>query len=75
MVRTRKNALCKLRGMYKAKKLKEIVSWTVILIHSLSSLLNVDTTRYLASIVRNSKLEPKGRMWNMKVFACLYPKV
>jgi hypothetical protein len=62
MVRTRENALCKLRGMYKAKKLKEIVSWTVIFIRSLSSFLNVDTTRFLASVVRNSKLELKSRM-------------
>ena len=36
------------------------------LIQSLSSSLNVDTSRFLASIVRNSKHEPKGRRWSYK---------
>ena len=36
------------------------------LIQSLSSSLNLDTSRFLASIVRNSKHEPKGRRWSFK---------
>ena len=36
------------------------------LIQSLSSSLNVDTSRFLACIVRNSKHEPKGRRWSYK---------
>jgi len=42
------------------------VSWTVILIQSLSSSLNVDTSRFLASVVRNRKHEPKCRRWSSK---------
>jgi len=61
MIRTRESALCKLRKKYRAKKLKEVCN---PLIQSLSSSLNVDTSRFLASIVRNSKHE--GRRWSFK---------
>jgi len=61
MIRTRECALCKLRKKYRSKKLKEVCQLdSNPLIHSLSSSLNVDTSRFLAS-VRNSKHEPKGR--------------
>ena len=36
------------------------------LIQSLSSSLNVDSSRFLTSIVRNNKHEPKGRRWSYK---------
>ena len=46
------------------------------LIQSLSSSLNVDSSRFLASIARNSKHEPKGRRWSYKekVLAVSIPK-
>jgi len=67
MIWTRECALCKLRKEYRAKKLKEVCQLdSNPLIHSLSSSLNVDTSRFLASVVRNSKHEPKGRRWSYK---------
>jgi len=67
MIRTRQSALCKLRKKYRAKKLEEVCQLEINpLIHSLSSSLNVDTSRFLSSIVRNSKHEPKGRRWSFK---------
>ena len=67
MIRTRESALCKLRKKYRAKKLKEVCQLdSDPLIQSLSSSLNVDTSRFLASVVRNSKHEPKGRRWSYK---------
>jgi len=66
MIRTRECALCKLRNKYRAKKLKEVCQLdSNPLIHSLSSSLNVDTSRFLASAVRNSKHEPKGKMLSL----------
>ena len=66
-IRTRESALCKLRKTYMAKKPKEVCQLdSNPLIQSLSSSLNVDTSRFLASIVRNSKHEPKGRRWSYK---------
>ena len=60
-------ALCKLRKKYRAKNLKEFCHLdSNSLIQSLSSSLNVDTSRFLASVVRNSKHEPKGRRWSYK---------
>jgi hypothetical protein len=62
----------------KGKEAERIfVSWTVIFIPSLSSSLNVGTSRFLASVVRNRKHEPKCRRWSSKGkgFGCLYPKV
>jgi len=62
MIRTRECALCKLRKKYRAKKLKEVCQLdSNSLIHFRSSSLNVDTSRLLASVVKNSKHEPKGR--------------
>ena len=67
MIRTRESALCKLRKKYRAKKLKEVCQLdSNPLIQSLSSSLNVDTSRFLASVVRNSKHEPKGRRCSYK---------
>ena len=67
MIRTRESALCKLRKKYRAKKLKEVCQLdSNRLIQSLSSSLNVDTSRFLASIVRNSKQESKVRRWSYK---------
>jgi hypothetical protein len=67
MIQTRETALCKLRKKYRAKKLKEVCQLeSNPLIESLSSSLNVDTSRFLASIARNSKHEPKGRRWSFK---------
>ena len=67
MIRTRDSALCKLRKMYKAKKLNEICMLdSNPLIQSLSFSLNVVTSRFWLSIDRKSKHEPKGRMWNAK---------
>jgi len=67
MIRTRESALCKLRNKYRAKKLKEVCQLDSIpLIQSLSSSLNEDTSTFWASIVRNSKHEPKGRRWSYK---------
>jgi hypothetical protein len=57
----------KLRKKYKAKKLKEVCQLdSNPLIQSLSSSLNLDTSRFFASIFRNSKHEPKGRRWSYK---------
>jgi len=77
MIWIRENAFCKLRKMYRAKKLKEFCQLDCNpLISSLSSYLNVDTSKVLASIIRISKHEPKGRMWNSKKkFGCKYSKV
>ena len=67
MIWTRESALCKLRKKYRAKKLKEVCQLdSSPLIQSLSSSLNVDTWRFLASVVRNSKHEHKGRRWSFK---------
>jgi hypothetical protein len=61
MIWTRESALCKLRKNHRAKKLKDVFHWTVILVQSLSSSLNVDTSRFLASIDGNRKHELMGR--------------
>jgi len=68
MIRTKESALCKLRKMYRAKKLKEVCQLdSNPLTHSLSSSLNVvDTSRFLTYIYNYSKHEPKDRMWNSK---------
>jgi len=66
LIQTRESALCKLRKKYRAKKLKDVCQMdSNPLIQSLSS-LNVDSSRILASIVRNSKHESKGRKWSYK---------
>jgi hypothetical protein len=78
MIRTRESALCKLREKYRAKKLEEVCQLeNNPLIQSVSSSLNLDTSGFLASVVRSSKHEPKGKRWSFKekVFDCLYPKV
>ena len=77
MIRSRQSALCKLRKDYSAKKLKEVCQLdTIPLIQSLSSSLNLDTSRSLVFNFRNSKHEPKGRRWSYKEkVGCLYPKV
>jgi len=65
MIRTRESALWKLRKKYRAMRLKEVCqldSNSLILSFS----LNVDTSRFSASIARNSKYEPKGRRWSNK---------
>jgi len=77
MIQTRESALCKLRKKYRAKKLKGVCQLdSNPLIQSLSSSLNVDTSRFLSSIIRNSKHESKGRRWSYKEkgFGCLFPK-
>jgi len=67
MIWTRESALCKIRKKYRAKKPKEVCQLdSNPLIQSLSSSLNVDTSRFLASVVRNSKHKPKGRRWSYK---------
>jgi hypothetical protein len=67
MIWTRESALCKVRKKYRAKKLKEICQLdSNPLIQSLSSSLNVDTSRFLAFFVRNGKHEPKDRRWSSK---------
>jgi len=67
MIQTRESALCKLRKKYRAKKLKEVCQLdSDPLIQSLSSSMNVDTSRFLASVVRNSKHEPRSRRWSYK---------
>jgi hypothetical protein len=43
-----------------------IVNWAIILIQSLSSSLNVDTSRFLSSMFRNRKHQPKCRSWSSK---------
>jgi len=66
MIQTRESALCKLRQKYMAKKLKEVFQLASNpLIQSLSSSVK-DTSTFLASIVRNSKHEAKGRRWSYK---------
>jgi hypothetical protein len=42
------------------------VSWAVILTQSLSSSLNIDTSRFLASMFRNRKHQPRRRSWSSK---------
>ena len=65
MIRTGEGALWKLRKKYRAMRLKEVCQLdSNFLILSFS--FNVDTTRSLASIARNSKYEPKGRRWSNK---------
>jgi len=67
MIQTRDCAICKLRKKHGARKLKDVCQLdSNPLIQSLLSSLNVDTSRYLASMVRNRKHELKGRMWNSK---------
>ena len=54
------------REKHRAKKLKAVCQLdSNPLIQSLSSSLNVDTI-FLASLVRKSKHEPKGRRWSFK---------
>ena len=51
MIRTRESALCKLRKTYKAQKPKEVCQFdSKSLIQPLSSLLNIDMSRFLACI-------------------------
>jgi len=53
MIGTRESALCKLRKTYQAKKLKEVCQFdSKSLIESLSSSLNIDMSRFLASIYK-----------------------
>jgi len=67
MSQTKERALCKLRKKYRTMKLKEVCQLeSNPLIQSLSSSLNVGTSRFLLSIVRNNKYEPKGRRWSCK---------
>jgi hypothetical protein len=67
MIQTRESALFKLRKKHRAKKLKEVRQLdSNPMIETLPSSLNVDTYRFLASIVRNSKHEPRGRSWSYK---------
>jgi len=69
---TREIALCKLRKKCRAKKLKEVCQLdSNPLIQSLSSSLNVDTIRFLATIFRSSKHDPKGRRWSYKEKVCI----
>ena len=66
LIRTRDSAFCKLRKMYRAKKLNEVCMLdSNPLIQSLSFSLNVVQDFWL-SIARKSKHEPKGRMWISK---------
>jgi hypothetical protein len=58
---------CKLRKTHRAKKLKEVRQLdSNRLIRSCSSSFNVDTSRFLGSVDRNSKHGSKGRTWNSK---------
>lgn len=75
-IQTRHGELYKLRMKYKAKKLKEV--WQLDsnpMIKSLSS-LNIETSRFLLSVVRISRHKPKGRRWsyreNVLENQCLY---
>jgi hypothetical protein len=66
-IRTRENALSKLRKKYTTKNVKEVCQFdSNPLIWSLSSSLNPDTSRFLASVVSNIRHEPKGRGWSYK---------
>jgi hypothetical protein len=67
MIWTREIALCKLGKKYRAKKLKEVCQLdSNLLIQSILSSLNVDTSRFLATIFRISKHDPKCRRWSYK---------
>ena len=71
MIRTRESALFKVRNTYRAKKLKEFCQLdSNPLIQTLLSSLNIDTSRFLASVVRKSKHVPKGRVCNSKENFC-----
>jgi hypothetical protein len=72
MIWTREIALCKLRKKCRAKKPKEVCQLdSNPLIQSLSSSFNVDTSRFLVTIFRNSKHDPKGRRWSYKEKVCI----
>jgi hypothetical protein len=59
------SALCKLKKKYKGKKLKVLCGVdSDPLMENLSSCINVEATRILAAIFRNSQHRPKGRRWN-----------
>ena len=61
-IRTRESALCKLRKKYMTKKMKEVCQLdSNRLIQALSSSLNIQTSRFLASVVGNSRHEARGQ--------------
>lgn len=63
--RTRENALCKLRKKYMTWNMKEVCQLDSFpLIQAVSSFLNVQTSRFLASVIRNSRHKPEGRRWS-----------
>jgi hypothetical protein len=60
--------LSKLRKKNMTKNLKEVCQLdNNRLILSVSSSLNVSTSRFLATAVRNNKHKPMGRRWSFKV--------
>jgi hypothetical protein len=65
-IRKKESVLCKLKKMYKAKKLmkKLCCVGSDPLMENLSSSLTVQAARLLAAIVRNSRHKPKGRRSN-----------
>ena len=59
-IRTAESVLCKLRKKYMRKNAKEVCQLASNqLIQSLSSSLNVETSRFLSSVIRNSKHKPQ----------------
>jgi hypothetical protein len=63
-IRIAEGALCKLRKKYMTKNLKEVCHLASNrLIKSLSSSLNVHTSRFLSSIIRNRRRKLKDQRW------------
>ena len=69
-IRTTESALCKLRKKYMTKNMKEVCHLASNhLIQAVSSSLNVETSRFLSSITRNSRLKPRAGGGTMKKLA------
>ena len=64
---TRESALCKLRKKYMTKNTKEVCQLdSNPLIQVVSSSLNVQTSRFLALLVENSRHKPEGSRWSFR---------
>jgi hypothetical protein len=64
---TSESSLCKHRKKFMTDHMKEVCQLdSNPLMQALSSSLNVQTSRFLASVVTHSRPKPEGRRWNFK---------
>jgi hypothetical protein len=64
---TSESSLCKHRKKFMTNHMKEVCKLdSNPRMQALSSSLNVQTSRFLASVVRHSRHKPEGRRWSFK---------